>query len=314
MKLVSNKNLQMKLVAVTGGNGMIGRRIIQHLLCQGFKVRALVRNDTACEENVDYVTGGITEEDKVRALLDGVDTVFHCAAELHDDKLMHEVNVTGTRILASTAVDMGVACFIHLSSAGVVGPTREVWIDETTACFPNNPYEVSKYQAEHILLNIALKGMRLCILRPINVVDINRPGVLAMALHNNWTDKLALLLKGGEGAHIVHAEDVATAAIYLASSERNLTGIYFIGCDEDKRNTVSGVLKMCHTIMQKDKGEIINMPTEVPYLLRLFMRGRTLHGDSRFSSSKLKSTGFKFPLGLDGAVLSICAVLVKRSK
>lgn len=304
----------MKLVAVTGANGMIGRRIIQHLLRQGVRVKALVRNNISCEENIEYIVGDIASKQAVNALLDDVDTVFHCAAEIHDDSVMQEVNVVATKNLASTAINKGVTCFVHLSSAGVVGPTSKALIDETTACFPDNAYEISKYKAEQVLSSMAIAGMRLCILRPANVVDSDRPGILAMACRNNWIYKFSLLLKGGEGAHIVHAEDVAAAAIHMVSSEHGLTGVYFVGCDEDKRNTLFGVLKMCHSIMKKDLSNIIFMPVGVPYWFRLLIRGRSLHGDSRFSSAKLLATGFKFPLGLDGAVSNICTELVKGSK
>lgn len=304
----------MKLVAVTGANGMIGRRIIQHLLRQGVRVRALVRNDISCEENIEYIVGDITSKQAVDALLDDVDTVFHCAAEIHDDSVMQEVNVVATKNLASAAFHKGVTCFVHLSSAGVVGPTSKALVDETTACFPDNAYEISKYKAEQVLSSMAITGMRLCMLRPTNVVDSDRPGILAMACRNNWIDKFSLLLKGGEGAHIVHAKDVAAAAIHMVSSEHGLTGVFFVGCDEDKRNTLSGVLKMCHGIMGEDLGNAIHFPTGFPYLLRLLIRGRSLHGNSRFSSEKLLATGFKFSLGLDEAVSNICADLVKGSK
>lgn len=306
MECVSDKKFQMRLVAVTGGNGMIGHRIVQHLLRQGFKVRALVRNDMACVEGIEYVTGNITEQDKVRSLLEGVDTVFHCAAELHDDKMMHEVNVEGTKILACTAVDVGVSCFIHMSSAGVVGPSCQKWIDELTPCFPENAYEISKYRAEQVLSEIVLKDMRLCILRPTNVVDSNRPGVLSMAWRNNWKDKVLAFVKGDECAHIVHAEDVSAAAIHLASIKDVSSGVFFVGCDEDKRNVLSETLKICRNIIGGKEGNPIYLPAIIPYWIRFIVRGRSLHGHSRFSSAKLMSTGFEFPLGFDGAILSVC--------
>lgn len=295
----------MKVVAVTGANGMIGQRIIQRLLRQGVRIRALVRNDRPSENCIEYITGDITTKHIIENLLDGVDTVFHCAAELNDDKNMHEINVIATKNLVNVAVDLGVSCFIHLSSAGVVGPSTEDWIDETTSCFPNNPYEISKYQAEQALSKIVLNGLRLCILRPTNVIDTNRPGVLAW--RNNWLDKFFILIKGAEGAHLVHAEDVAAATIHLANPETALNGIFFVGCDEDKRNTLLGVSNMRRTLMgRKIATRDYCMPVIVPYFIRLFTRGKSLHGHSRFSSAKLIATGFKFPLGLDGTISSIC--------
>lgn len=301
--------LSMKLVAITGGNGLIGRRLIQRLLDEGYRVRALVRQTDLPWNEVETVTGNITSESSLRKLVDGADTVFHCAAELQDESKMHEINVMSTVTLSRIAADLGVSCFIHLSSAGVTGPSSIDWIDEQTPCAPANAYEISKWRAEQELLRIPFKDMRLIMLRPTNVVDRSRPGILAMALRNNWYDIISLLIKGREFAHIIHAEDVAAAALYVAESRRRLSGTFIVGCDEDRRNTVSQIYNLVRSKIGHDTiTENFCMPVGVPYLIRYLFRGRSLHGRSRFSSSKLLATGFTYPLGLDGAIERICTL------
>lgn len=69
-------------------------------------------------QGIEIVVGDLTSDEVLNELLDGVDTVFHCAAELHDVSRMHVVNVTATERLAQLAANQGVSCFIHISSAG----------------------------------------------------------------------------------------------------------------------------------------------------------------------------------------------------
>lgn len=296
----------MKLAAVTGSSGMIGHRVIEQLGRKGCSIKALMRHDTVPAQGTEVVIGDLTSDEVLCKLLEGVDTVFHCAAELHDLSRMHMVNMIATERLAQMAADQGVACFIHISSAGVIGPTRDVLIDETTPCHPRNAYELSKLQAEQALSQLSGSNMRLCMLRPVNVIDDERPGVLAISLRNRWQDRLSLFIKGGESAHLVHAIDVAAAAVHLAVSPLQPKGIFFVGCDEDNRNTVSGVARMCRDACGASRTSAMHLPVSIPYWLRRMSRGESLHGDSRFSSAKLVATGFTFPLGLDGAIERIC--------
>ena len=298
----------MKRVAVTGARGMIGRNIIRQLQHHDCTIRALVRDGKALGDGVEVVAGDLASDEALEHLLDGVDVVFHCAAELSDREKMYEVNAKGTERLAEFAAKKNVSCLIHISSAGVVGPVRQNWIDESTPCHPGSVYEMSKWQAEQALNQLLGSGVRLCVLRPVNAIDDGRPGVLGMAWRDSWKDRLALLIKGGELAHLVHAEDVAAAAVHLALSPLHPEGVFFVGCDEDDRNTVAGVLRMCREACGDGCGaESLYLPVSFPYWLRRMLGREALHGTSHFSSAKLLATGFVFPLGLGGALERVCS-------
>lgn len=166
---------------------------------------ALVRRlaaDSACEEVVAAVRR------KVEALPDGVrqvqvgdllpttdwglalqdvDAVVHCAARVHvmqDDATAPllaycEVNVNGTLNLASQAAQAGVRRFVFVSSIKVNGEFTEVGepftADDLPA--PEDPYGVSKHEAERLLRQIAAEtGMEVVIIRPPLVYG---PGVKA---------------------------------------------------------------------------------------------------------------------------------------
>jgi nucleoside-diphosphate-sugar epimerase len=180
-----------------------------------------------------------------------------------------------------------------------------LWIDEKTPCKPVGPYEVSKLEAEATLAGLPLKQMRLCMLRPTNVIDEDHPGVLGLALRHSWQDRLALFLKGNEGAHLIHAEDVAAAALHLAEVE-SCSGRYFVACDEDPLNTVAEAVRTCGQVTGWRKSPSCSLPPGAPYLLRLLTKGKRLHGRSRFSSARIKATGFEFKVGLEQAINRVC--------
>ena len=294
-----------RIAVVTGANGMIGRHIIGLLLRHGYRVRALVRNKTQLIDGVEVVAGDLSSQDSLRRLLEGADIVFHCAAELRDAAKMQAVNVDGTERFGRLAVEARVKVFCHLSSAGVVGPLQDRWIDESTQCHPANPYERSKWRAESYVQSLSGGDMRICILRPTNVIDDDAPGILALAFQNGWRGRVSLLIKGDECAHIIHARDVAAAALFVVETTQ-CSGCYVVGCDEDERNSVSALYNMCRQGLGYQGLSRIHLPAAIPYWLRCMFRGQSLHGHSRFSSSLLQEAGFIWPLGLDGAVDRIC--------
>jgi nucleoside-diphosphate-sugar epimerase len=116
-----------------------------------------------------------------------VDQVVHLAARVHvmNDKSLNplaefrQVNVEGTANLARQAAAAGVRRFVYLSSIKVNGEFTEVGRPFTAddAPVPEDPYGVSKYEAEQALHQIAADtGMEVVIIRPPLVYG---PGVKA---------------------------------------------------------------------------------------------------------------------------------------
>jgi len=202
----------------------------------------------------------------------------------------------------------GVEYLCHLSSAGVVGKTYTKHVKEDTTCNPRNLYEHSKWTAEQIVQQ-GLPNCRVVILRPTNVITDEAPGVLSLPMRSSWSDCLKVFLKGGEGAHIVHAMDVADAAIYLISHTADGPSCFFVSCDHEQLNTLAGLWSFYRAIERSKPVEaikpIIHLPIIVPYLLRKLWRGTSNLGSVRYSSEKLLSTGFRYRLGLEGAVRRI---------
>ena len=228
------------IAAVTGGSGMVGRKITHKLLQAGYEVRVLTRNRLFRDDNAKAYYGDLEDADVLRLFLNNVSHIFHCAAELHNEPKMWDVNVLGTEKILHLIPSSGVTYFCYLSSVGVIGLTDSQFVDERSKCNPQNTYEKSKWAAEELVAK-SIGNCNIVILRPTNVVDEQRPGALALPIRSNWRDRFIVFLKGSECAHIVHAEDVADAAISFMNTHFEKPRCYIVSCDHDVRNTYAGL-------------------------------------------------------------------------
>ena len=176
------------ITAVTGANGFVGNAIVTNLARDSKDVIALVR-DTANYSGPSGVKRRVFPElcnnSDFDAAVCGVNVLIHCAARVHimndtsldPDAEFRRANVDGTLNLARVAAASGVSRFVYLSSIKVNGESTRPG-DFFTAdgdANTNDPYGLSKYEAEKGLLTIAEEsGMELVIIRPAVVYG---PGV-----------------------------------------------------------------------------------------------------------------------------------------
>ena len=175
-------------VLVTGASGFVGSALCAHLVVKGHAVRGAVRNTQGKPlPGVEYqIVSDMSIGANWREVLTDINVVVHCAARVHVMKeasvdplaAFREVNVKGTACLAEQAVDRGAKRFIYISSIKVNGETTSghpFKADDTPA--PEDPYGISKWEAEQVLREIAEKtGLEVVIIRPPLVYG---PGVRA---------------------------------------------------------------------------------------------------------------------------------------
>ncbi len=142
---------------------------------------------------------GLDAQTDWSAALEGVSVVIHTAARVHvmqesaTDPLaeFRKVNVDGTLQLAQQAAVSGVKRFIFLSSIKVNGESTagQSSFSALDDCHPEDPYAVSKKEAEDALLALAEEtGLEVVIIRPPLVYG---PGVKA-----NFQSMMVWLQKG----------------------------------------------------------------------------------------------------------------------
>lgn len=179
------------MVLVTGATGFVGNALLKRLLTDGPFANVVAtsrRSAVALPEDVKFVKIDdlLSGAEWSEALL-GVSAVVHLAARVHvmNDKSaeplaeFRRVNVEGTAHLAREAAAAGVRRFVFLSSIKVNGEFttagRPFTANDIPA--PEDPYGVSKHEAEQLLRQIAADtGMEVVIIRPPLVYG---PGVKA---------------------------------------------------------------------------------------------------------------------------------------
>lgn len=180
---------------VTGANGFVGRALCAELVKRGHFVRAAVRAGINLEvQGCEIVKiANIGPDTEWTDTFDGITTVIHLAARVH---VMHEdaanpldefrkTNVAGTEHLARAAVASGVRRLVYISSVKVNGESTQLnqKFTESDKPFPQDPYGISKWEAEQSLHRIAVEtGLEIVIVRPPLVYGSNVKGNFAKIL------------------------------------------------------------------------------------------------------------------------------------
>jgi nucleoside-diphosphate-sugar epimerase len=175
----------MDRTLVTGATGFVGAEVVRQLRAAGTPVRLAVRTATGDAEEV--VVGDIGPDTDWATAVAGVDCVIHCAARVHqmDDRAadplaaFRAVNRDGTAALARQAAAAGTRRLVFLSSVKVNGETTHGRgpFAASDMPAPQDPYGVSKWEAEQVLHAIAADtGLEIVVIRPPLVYG---PGVRA---------------------------------------------------------------------------------------------------------------------------------------
>jgi nucleoside-diphosphate-sugar epimerase len=117
-------------VALTGATGFIGTHLIERLHRDGVAVRALTRAPRASAgAALQWIDGDLASGAGVERLVDGADTVVHCAGAVRGARPrdFDRINVDGTRRLAEAASRAGVRRFLSLSSLAAREPQLSMY-------------------------------------------------------------------------------------------------------------------------------------------------------------------------------------------
>jgi len=190
----------MSRMLVTGASGFVGGCLCAEIVRHGHEARASVRTlgSEPGEAEAIVVRQIDGQTDWAEALRD-VDVVIHLAARVHvmkdtsADPLaeFRKVNVQGTENLARQAARAGVKRLVYVSSVKVNGEETagQQRYTEQDAPSPQDPYGISKWEAEQALQRVAQEtGMEVVVVRP--------PLVYGPGVKGNFISLLAAVNKG----------------------------------------------------------------------------------------------------------------------
>ena len=146
------------LVALTGGSGFIGRRIVWRLVRDGWRVRALVRRPDSglSDAGAEIVLGTLEDAASVHALAESANAVVHCAGAIRapNREAFVQVNHEGTLRIAQAIVARP-------------RPPRLLLMSSLAARAPElSAYAASKRMAEDTVRQMLGGQAEFCIVRP----------------------------------------------------------------------------------------------------------------------------------------------------
>lgn len=237
---------------VTGGAGFIGSHLVDKLLELGHEVVVIDNEYSDVHEqfywnpkaqNYKY---DIRDYENTRPLYEGVDYVFHIAAEARIQPAILNpieavsINCVGTATVLQCSREAGVQKVMYSSTSSGYGfnqpPNHENQPDD---CL--NPYSVSKVAGEKLCkMYTKLFGLKTVVFRYFNVYGERQPlrgqyaPVVGIFLRQRASGKpLTIVGDGEQRRDFTHVSDVVQANILAATKEvedKFYGGTYNVGC------------------------------------------------------------------------------------
>lgn len=261
-------------ILVTGASGFIGRAVCAHFVEQGIPVVGAIRRPVGnALSGVEYrLVGDLAPDTDWAPVLDGIDTVVHCAARVHmmresqnAAQLYDDVNMGGTLRLGEDAARTGARRFIFLSSIKVNGERTSQCFSEADSPAPLDSYAKSKLEAERGLFAL-MRSSRL------EVVVVRPPLVYGPGVQANFLQLLRVIDRGlplplaaiRNKRSFVYVENLASA-IYACAVRPAAAGEVFMVGDGADLSTPELITALANALGRRSR--LINVP--VP-LLRIF--------------------------------------------
>jgi nucleoside-diphosphate-sugar epimerase len=221
------------IVAITGGSGFIGKRLVKRCLAGGHEVRVFTRRSSEALDftsDVKIYRGDLVHDvDNLPKFLSGVDVLYHCAGEIRDETNMEKLHVTGTKRLISHA-DGCVKHWVQLSSVGVYGPRSDGIVTEETPSNPKGTYEITKDASDQLVLAATKLGFfSSTILRPSIVYGAGMP-ITSLFQMISMIDRgiFAFIGKRGASANYVHVDNVVECLVRCGEMKEAINRVYNI--------------------------------------------------------------------------------------
>ena len=227
---------------VTGGCGFIGSNLVDRLVDLGHHVIVIDNHSSDAHdlkkypyinESAEYYELNICDYENTRSLYDGVDYVFHLAAEARIPSSIENpiravtINDVGTCTVLQCSREAGVKKVMYSSTSAAYGLKNELPNVETQPEDCLNPYSVSKVNGERLCkMYTELFNLPTVIFRYFNVYGDRQPrsgqyapviGIFERLRANGLA--LTICGDGKQSRDFVHVSDIVSANITAALSD-----------------------------------------------------------------------------------------------
>lgn len=234
-------------ILITGGSGFIGSHIAELYQNRAGEIRVLDNLRTGYRHNLDgirhtFIEGSITDRERVRSAVEGVDYIFHLAALVSVPESMAkpgecvDINVHGLLNVLEEATAAGVKKLVFASSAAVYGDDPTVPKLESMLPEPKSPYAITKLDGEYYLGMFQNEGrLETAAIRFFNVFGPRQdpkgayaaavPIFIEKALRG---EDITIFGDGGQTRDFIYVKDIA-GALSFAAETPGVTGVFNAG-------------------------------------------------------------------------------------
>jgi UDP-glucose 4-epimerase len=241
---------------VTGGAGFIGSHLVDRLMLDSRNVTVFdnLRNGSLLNlqrwlgnERFKFIKGDLTKPRDVKAVLKGVDIVFHLAAnpevrvEKTDPSLHFQENLVATfNLLEAVRQRPSVKVFVFFSTSTVYGDAITIPTPEDYGpTLPISTYGASKLGCEALASSYAITfGFRALILRLANIVGSRSNHGVIIDFVNKLKQNpksLEILGDGTQSKSYLYVEDLVDAVTHLTPMFLNgekRAGLFNVGSSD----------------------------------------------------------------------------------
>lgn len=205
---------------MTGGGGGIGRRVVEDLVADGFRVRLLARTaPAAATDRVEFARLDLTAaEPPERNALEGCTAIVHLAAHIPQDQddpaaaeLCLRTNALGTLRLLTAMEQAGIGRMVQTTSANAYSPDQD-FPSESSPMYPAR--RAPFYLASKIVQDIA--GTHWDLRRNIAVTTLRLSSVYGAGLETSLFTRFCKTLAASQPIHLANRGSFAADFVELS--------------------------------------------------------------------------------------------------
>lgn len=297
-----------ELIAVTGAEGFIGSHLVEELVAQGHRVRAMVlynsfgswgwleRLDDDVLANVEVVLGDVRDPGSVTELMRGAEVVYHLAALIAipfsyvAPRTYVETNIGGTLNVLEAARALGTRRVVQTSTSEVYGTARVVPIPETHPLQGQSPYSASKIGADKLAESYFLSfGLPVVTLRPFNAYGPRQsaraviPTIISQIAAGNSVIKLGSLDPTRDFTFVT---DTARAFVAVGTADAALVEGRTFNAGSGRDISIGDLVRLIGSIMGEEIEVVSDAPRQRPTgseVMRLLADSTAMHETTGWS-------------------------------
>jgi UDP-glucose 4-epimerase len=260
----------IKKILITGSLGQLGSYICENFLDDDINIIGLDNGTNKCSsvpERVENITtmGDIRDGKNVYEILEGIDAIIHCAAQISveksiiDPKNDADNNIIGTlNLLQASVKTKSVKRFVYISTAATYGNPIKLPIIETHPQIPLSGYGLSKLTAErYVSMFWRIHKLPIVVIRPFNIyskrADLKSQysGVITKFIDSIKENKPPKIEgDGNQTRDFIHVKDVVKM-IHLVLDKDEAVGEVF-NCGNGKPISINQLAEIVTNISRKN--------------------------------------------------------------